>query len=306
MKVSVITPCYNAAAYIQRTIASVQAQTISDWEMIIVDDGSTDKSIYIVQNIAEKDARILLLRKSNGGSASARKMGLQYAHGEYIQFLDADDTIAPDKLEKQIALMEKQNLDVSYTDWCLSYADGTLDLIRGMNLGYLRIVVGWGVFGTTPIHSFLYRTTFLHKHSISIDTAVRQREDWDFHITVFSAHPKHSRIKNYNGAQYFVCPTGKTTGNSMAKIHQGTMGFLMYRIKKSKLLTSILLILRLSIELCFGVIRKFRYHLWERGTYDKICINSVENCFYTILSICCLPVTFCIIIGYIIWSRIKK
>ena len=82
VKVSIITPCYNAAPYITRTINSVQNQTISDWEMIIVDDGSIDNSADIVKDFASKDARIKLLQKENGGSASARNMGLSIAQGE--------------------------------------------------------------------------------------------------------------------------------------------------------------------------------------------------------------------------------
>ena len=74
MKVSIITPCYNSAAYIARAVASVQAQSLSDWEMIVVDDGSSDESAAIVEQIIQVDSRVKLLRKENGGSASARKM----------------------------------------------------------------------------------------------------------------------------------------------------------------------------------------------------------------------------------------
>ena len=70
VKVSIITPCYNAALYITRTINSVQNQTISDWEMIVIDDGSTDNSAEIVKTIAKEDPRIKLFQKENGGSAS--------------------------------------------------------------------------------------------------------------------------------------------------------------------------------------------------------------------------------------------
>ena len=100
MKVSIITPCYNSAAYISRAIASVQAQSISEWEMIVVDDGSDDDSAVIVNQVNKVDPRVKILQKENGGSASARKLGLLYAKGEYIQFLDAYDTISPDKFER--------------------------------------------------------------------------------------------------------------------------------------------------------------------------------------------------------------
>jgi glycosyltransferase involved in cell wall biosynthesis len=119
MKISIITPCYNAEPYIARTIQSVQNQTITDWEMIIIDDGSIDNSVEIVKDIACNDQRIKLFQKENGGSASARNMGLALAQGEFIQFLDADDTIEPTKIERQITLMEQELLDVTYSDYCM-------------------------------------------------------------------------------------------------------------------------------------------------------------------------------------------
>ena len=85
MKVSIITPSYNSALYIKNTIASVQAQTLRDWEMIIVDDGSIDNSADIIRDIAINDSRIKLIQKENGGSASARNVGLKQAKGDYIQ-----------------------------------------------------------------------------------------------------------------------------------------------------------------------------------------------------------------------------
>ena len=116
MKVSIITPSYNSALHIKNTIASVQAQTLRDWEMIIVDDGSTDNSAEIVTEISQTDSRVKLIQKENGGTASARKLGLEVAQGDYVQFLDADDSITKDKLQLQIAFMEDNQLDVSYTD----------------------------------------------------------------------------------------------------------------------------------------------------------------------------------------------
>jgi glycosyltransferase involved in cell wall biosynthesis len=148
MKISIITPCYNAAPYIANTIQSVQNQTILDWEMIIVDDGSTDNSVEIIQKIIAQDSRIKLIQKENGGSASARNLALSIAQGEYIQFLDSDDTIDYKKLERQITLMEKEDLDVSYSDWCFVLPDGTMEKVHGLNFNLVRILLLWGtLFG---------------------------------------------------------------------------------------------------------------------------------------------------------------
>ena len=107
--VSVITPCYNGEKYIKETIDSVIAQTYSNWEMIIIDDGSTDKSGEIIDQYLKKDKRIKLICQKNAGSAAARNNGIKRAEGRYIALLDADDLWKPFFLEKQIAYMKKND-----------------------------------------------------------------------------------------------------------------------------------------------------------------------------------------------------
>ena len=106
--VSIITPAYNAEAYLQEAIASVQAQGYTNWEMIIVDDCSSDGTQRIARRAAEQDARIRYERlASNSGAAVARNRALELARGRYVAFLDADDRWKPKKLERQLAFMEK-------------------------------------------------------------------------------------------------------------------------------------------------------------------------------------------------------
>lgn len=107
--VSIITPCYNGAAYISETIESVLSQTYSYWEMLIVDDGSKDDSAFIVKSYGEKDNRIRLIQQANAGSAAARNHGIRQAKGQYIALLDADDVWHPDFLEQQIKFMKRKN-----------------------------------------------------------------------------------------------------------------------------------------------------------------------------------------------------
>lgn len=257
--ISIITPCYNAAPYIATTIKSVQQQTFTDWEMIVVDDGSTDNSAHIVSEIAEIDSRIKLIQKENGGSASARKLGLSLAQGEYIQFLDADDRLDKHKLQLQITLMEQQSLDVSYTDWCWINMNGETTPTQGLRCNLFRLLTIWGPFGTLPQHCFIYKHHFLKKNNINIPTHIKEREDLDFHIEVFSARPKAKRITGYCGAMYMKAPTGKTTGASVEKIQLGTFKYLAYKIENTYGLKRQLLYLRFSIELFFWIVRKIKY-----------------------------------------------
>jgi glycosyltransferase involved in cell wall biosynthesis len=302
MKVSIITPSYNSALYIKNTIASVQAQTLRDWEMIIVDDGSIDNSADIIRDIAINDSRIKLIQKENGGSASARNVGLQQAKGDYIQFLDADDTIAYDKLERQVELMDQKGLDVTYTDYKLTQSDGMAhSQLMGFRLNLFKLLAGWGVFGTIPLHAFLYRHSFLTKHDIRNTSEVKEREDWDFHIKVFGAYPKIERLAQYCGAYYFLCPTGKTTNGSLTKLTNGTLKYLLYKIQKTTGYHKLLLLIRLSFEMIRLAIACFRKGI----DYTQI-RPTLENASTQtkILTIALLPVSIILYAYY--WYRIHK
>lgn len=98
--VSIIVPVYNAEEFIGAMIASVRGQTLENWELILINDGSYDQSEKIIRTYAEKDRRIQLFSQSNSGPSAARNLGISKSSAEWIAFIDADDTITPDYLEK--------------------------------------------------------------------------------------------------------------------------------------------------------------------------------------------------------------
>ncbi len=106
--VSIITPLYNGERFLAQTIESVLQQTYPHWEMLIVNDGSSDRSEDIARSYTERDKRIQVFSQSNGGSAAARNNGLRRAQGRYIALLDADDLWEPDFLEKQLGLLQEK------------------------------------------------------------------------------------------------------------------------------------------------------------------------------------------------------
>lgn len=114
-KVSVIIPAYNAADFLAETIASVQQQTVQDWELLIVDDGSCDPTAEIAQAHQHKDSRIQLIRQGNQGVSAARNRGVTESQGEIIAFLDADDQWLPTKLRTHLDHFQSQpNVGVSF------------------------------------------------------------------------------------------------------------------------------------------------------------------------------------------------
>lgn len=113
-------PAYNSEKYIAEAIESVIKQTYKNWELIIVNDASTDDTEKIIKSCQEKDKRIKLISLSkNKGAANARNIAIQNAKGRYIAFLDADDYWEKEKLQEQIAFMENENITFSYHDYKL-------------------------------------------------------------------------------------------------------------------------------------------------------------------------------------------
>jgi glycosyltransferase involved in cell wall biosynthesis len=118
-KVSVVIPCYGQARYLPEAVASVVAQTFSDWEIVIVDDGSPDATATVAAGLIERHApaRIRLIRQVNGGVARARNAGIAASAGRYILPLDADDRLLPELLAETVAVLDAEpRVGVAYTD----------------------------------------------------------------------------------------------------------------------------------------------------------------------------------------------
>ncbi len=153
--VSIIVPVYNAEKFILETIASVAAQTYPHWELLLVEDGSSDGTVAAVEEYVrlKKEKRVRLIRQpSNMGAARARNRGLREAQGRYIAYLDADDLWAPRKLELQLGFMEEQGAAFSFTGY--EFADekarGTGKVVRvPKTLSYRQALSNTTIFTTT-------------------------------------------------------------------------------------------------------------------------------------------------------------
>ena len=118
--VSVITPAYNAEPFIKETIESVLSQSLSDWELIVIDDGSTDDTQKVVAEYEKADDRIhLIINENNMGVARTRNRGLDMFRGQYVAFLDSDDYWDPQMLEKMVARAQETGADIIYCSYAL-------------------------------------------------------------------------------------------------------------------------------------------------------------------------------------------
>ncbi len=111
--ISIIIPIYNLEKYIERCLKSIQSQSLDDFEVIVVDDGSTDESLNICKQYAQKDSRIVIISQHNGGASKARNSGIAVARGQYIAFIDGDDYIEKDFLEKLYNAIRNSNYRMS-------------------------------------------------------------------------------------------------------------------------------------------------------------------------------------------------
>jgi glycosyltransferase involved in cell wall biosynthesis len=149
--VSIIMPSYNTAKYISDSIESIRAQTYTNWELIVVDDCSTDNSIEVIR--AFNDSRIILLQnQKNSGAAISRNYALREAKGKWIAFLDSDDIWVPEKLEKQIKFMEDNNYSFTFTDYRICLNGEWLPYINtGPNVVNKRMMYDYCYFSTITV-----------------------------------------------------------------------------------------------------------------------------------------------------------
>ena len=191
IKISVIIPIYNAGEYLSRALGDVLEQTIRDIEIICVNDGSTDDSFDILEDIHRQDKRITLLSEKNFGPSVARNKGLSKAQGKYVMFLDADDMFEPDLLETLYNIAERDELDIAVTGYDI-YNDSQNKHFPATDEPNAAIFKGGVVTSknehpdlilsstTGYVWNKLYRASFLREKKITFDPDLYVFEDVHF------------------------------------------------------------------------------------------------------------------------------
>ncbi|MCL2881568.1 MAG: glycosyltransferase [Coriobacteriia bacterium] len=195
---SIVVPLYNKEQAIRGCLDSIRAQTVSSVEILVVDDGSTDGSVAIVEEIAREDDRVVLMREPNRGPAASRNIGLGTALGPYVCFLDADDKLDPVFLEQLIALMKREHTDVARSSQLFVEIaeDGTpisqqvrsvtdrAHSVPGSQL-YHRLFADLEA-PLMPAHSALYKRDFLVRRKLSFNEELRHLEDVLFVVCLYA------------------------------------------------------------------------------------------------------------------------
>ncbi|MBX9888401.1 MAG: glycosyltransferase [Flavobacteriaceae bacterium] len=198
--VSVIVPCYNQAQYLPEALQSVLDQTYSDWECIIVNDGSPDDTDIVAKDWLIKDSRFKYIYKENGGLSSARNAGIEIAIGDYIQFLDADDFLKNKKLELSLeALLTDSQNNIVITNFQMydnlsKKSKEPYCKIGTNNFCFDSFLYRWGKTFSIPIHCALFKKRLFI--DFQFPEKLQAREDWIMWVYLFQQEVKVLFIDN--------------------------------------------------------------------------------------------------------------
>lgn len=212
--ISIITPVYNAEKYLADHLASVEAQTYTHWEHILVDDCSSDSSAEIVKSYQAKDPRIKYHRlEENSGAGIARNKAIELAKGDYIAFLDSDDQWYPEKLERQLTFMQKNDYAFTFTDY--DRVDETGNKMANIVKCKPKVTYKSALY-KNPIGclTVMYSVRFFGKEYMP---SIRKRQDYALWLKL---------LKKTNGYGLNECLASYRTGN--ASISANKMDLLKY------------------------------------------------------------------------------
>jgi len=198
MKISIIMPVYNSEKYIEKSIQSVIDQSYEKWELIIINDGSTDNSMEICRKYAAFDVRIKLLSTENGGVSKARNIGLKEVSGEYILFLDSDDTISKDCLKSSIEHIQKVNADICLFGFTIIYTENQKKVICPKETKNITQFAFWEEESGHCFEQSLLHCVGNKLYSFALVKEITFKEEWNYHEDIMFC------LEAFNEAQNIV------------------------------------------------------------------------------------------------------
>lgn len=279
--ISVIIPVYKAEAYLSRCVDSFMAQTFADFELLLVDDGSPDRSGEICDEYAAKDSRIRVFHKENGGVATARQCGVDNAHGEYVIQADPDDWVEPDMLEVIYRKAKDENADMVIFDFIMEYEDSRVYTVqRPLSLDYMDVCRGlfYNLFPNTW-NKMVRRDVILRNH-VAFHPKLRYAEDLYF-LLGFLMQPV--RVSYVNRAFYHYdkyTNTNALTKNyspDMFRYDMETVRFFDELVKGSYIEE------HAHHDRIMSAIRKAFYsRIFSSGEFKELCSSYAESVKYMI------------------------
>lgn len=181
---TIVIPCYNQAIYLTDCIESILMQSYENWEALIINDGSTDDTTIVSKEFCQKDSRIKLFEKNNGGLSSARNHGIQQAKGDWILFLDADDFLIKHHFEEINQIIASTNeIDLIQTGYHHMNENGKIILHTVMPFHSRNLLPNILSQNVGPVHTLILRSSII-KHVQTFDESLNSCEDWDLWIRI--------------------------------------------------------------------------------------------------------------------------
>lgn len=205
--VTIIIPCYNQSAFLNSCLDSVINQTYSNWECLLIDDGSTDNTAEICKNWVEKDSRFSYFHHENQGVTKTRDFGLDQAKGEWIQFVDADDTLSINKLDHSLQFSSTANIVVS--NFAMIFGDEILPPfcdLSSSEINFDNLIARWDIDFNLPIHCVLMKKDLVGETRFK--TNFKANEDWIFWLEIFNKPEVSVHFLNEELAYYRHNPEG--------------------------------------------------------------------------------------------------
>jgi teichuronic acid biosynthesis glycosyltransferase TuaG len=199
--VSVIVPIYNGEQYLEATLNSVISQTYLNWELILIDDGSTDQSAALINKYIAIDKRItgISCSESSGGPAHPRNIGIREATGDYLAFLDADDIWVEQKLERQVEFIEKMGLDIVSTKTeYINSVGARSGILKRSRIGWLFTRIFGSSFSLLSVNPIALSSSLIKSNTGKMfrsDVAFQAIEDWFFWIDLKLAGKKFGELR---------------------------------------------------------------------------------------------------------------
>lgn len=197
MLVSIIVPCYNAEKYLNECLQSIKKQTFTDWEAVCIDDGSHDKTREILERFAEIDARFIVASQTNQGVSVTRNNALRRCRGEYICFVDSDDTVEPDFLDTLIAMM-KNHVDLVICGFTrkMTAPNEKENAIGWLKKGYEcaeKIILDRSF--SPQLWCMMFKKNIIDQYNLHFYPNCARAEDWEFYMK-YLAHSENVMYSN--------------------------------------------------------------------------------------------------------------
>lgn len=258
-KISVLIPVYNSEKYIKRCIKSVLSQTFLDFELLLIDDGSSDSSGDICDTFAEQDERIKVYHKQNEGISATREFCITHAQGDYIQFIDSDDWVEPDMLHEMYNKAKECDSDIVGCNFIQEFGDYEIPTtaIYNSKEDFLRSVIGdyWGV-----LWKLMIRRELFTRYNIHFPNGIDGGEDYFVVVSLLLKSKKVSFVDFY--------PYHYIRNNNNSFISSPSFEKIMFQIKATEMVEDIL------IE--GGMISRYFKELTKRKVATKIPLMRLD------------------------------